>query len=122
MSFASLKMDQALPDFNFSETWDPDLKVGSGPTRLKLLHFVQGARLGLVEGGPAFAMQCTGRFGRNRSSASSAFMSPERLVAATGSTPGYLSSSKSLYVKSYRLMRSALMVSLARRIAKSLGG
>jgi len=46
MSFAYLFLDREFPDFNFSATWDPDLRPGGGPSQLKLIQMVHGARLG----------------------------------------------------------------------------
>lgn len=45
MSFVSLSLDRKFPDFNFSETWDPNLKPGGGPTQLSLIQRVHAARL-----------------------------------------------------------------------------
>ena len=55
MSFVSLSLDRAFPDFNFSETWDPDLRPGGGPGQLKLVQLVHGARLGERGAGSEFA-------------------------------------------------------------------
>ncbi len=46
MSFAYLFLDREFPDFNFSATWDPDLRPGGGPSQLKLIQMVHGARRG----------------------------------------------------------------------------
>ena len=44
MSFISLFVDRKFPDFNFSETWDPDLR--RGPSQLALIKLVHAARRG----------------------------------------------------------------------------
>ena len=46
MSFVSLFLDRKFPDFNFSETWDPDLRPGGGPSQLSLIKLVHAARRG----------------------------------------------------------------------------
>ena len=46
MSFVSLFLDRNFPDFNFSETWDPDLRPGGGPSQLSLIKLVHAARRG----------------------------------------------------------------------------
>jgi hypothetical protein len=46
MGFTSLFLYRVFPDFNFSETWDPDLKPGGGPSQLKLIQVIHAARCG----------------------------------------------------------------------------
>ncbi|MCL5743912.1 MAG: hypothetical protein M1541_08290 [Acidobacteria bacterium] len=46
MSFVSLFLDRAFPDFNFCETLDPDLRPGGGPPQLALIQMVHAARRG----------------------------------------------------------------------------
>jgi hypothetical protein len=46
MSFVCLFLDRKFPDFNFSETLDPDLRPGAGPSQPALIQMVHAARRG----------------------------------------------------------------------------
>jgi hypothetical protein len=46
MGFVSLFLDRAFPDFNFSQTWDPNLRPDGGPSQLALIKMIYAARRG----------------------------------------------------------------------------